>query len=241
MSETRGILVLGKDKAIESGARREGLPLEHGTAPALPFDRTLIVEAGTRVPWDLLPAAWHFLERWDAAVPLWRYGKTAEDVGTAEERKRTRAVVRDLRVLLHSVELLFVRNTADGRALVGAYVEEMGALTLTPQPPLPSERERGGERPSERERGGQRLAFLRAFYRVKPRMCVLPMTWMAEVAARAAQDEKQGVRRIRADQEQRPLVRVEIAPGRFVKCYAGDEEQVRARYANTGRMRHDRQ
>ena len=58
-------------------------------------------------------------------MPLWRYGKTAQSVGTKAERKRTRAVIRDLRVLLHSVELLFVRANEPGRALMDAYRQEL--------------------------------------------------------------------------------------------------------------------
>lgn len=208
-----GLLIIGKqDKAAEGGARRGGLGIEYGQAPALPFDKTLIVQSGTRVPWGLVPAAWHFLERWDAAVPLWRYGQTAADVGTPAERKQTAAVVRDLRVLLHSVELLFVRDNDDGRALVECYRRE---LVDSSEP---------------------RLAFLRALYQVKPRLCVLPTSWLAEVAARSRQDAV--ARQGRPRDQRGPLVAVEIAPGRSVRCYAGDEEKVRAQYAEQTRERH---
>ncbi len=209
-----GIIVIGvRDRAIESGAKRAKLDVQYSDAPVLAFDKTLIVASGTRVPWGLLPAAWHFLERWDAAVPLWRYGVLAADVGTKEERARTQAVVRDLRVLLHSVELLFVRDSEDGRALIAAYNEELAG---------------GGER---------RLAFLRAYYRTKPRMCVLPRTWLAEVQARAARGVKPSST-VKPPQKLIDLVRVEIAPGRFVKCMAGEEERVREEFQRrSGAMR----
>ena len=210
---SNGLLIIGeKDEALESGARRAGLGVEYApaNAPAIPFTKTLIVQAGTRVPWDLLPAAWHFLERWDAAAPLWRYGVTAADVGTAEERRRTAAVVRDLRVLLHSIELLFVRDNEDGRALVAAYREEL----------VPASAGMTGEK---------RLAFLRALYRVKPRLCVLPISWLAEVQARAKQDATARPAQRDRPEPGRPLVRVEITPGRWVKCHAGDEERVLGR------------
>jgi hypothetical protein len=208
---TRGIVLLGPCKPNEARARSVGLPVTVDAGMPLAYDKTLFVIPGTRVPWDLLPAGWHFLERWDAAVPLWRYGVTAADVGTAEERKLTVAVVRDLRVLLHSVELLFVRDNADGRALMEAFREELAA---------------GPER---------RLAFLRAYYRVKPRLCVLPISWMAEVQARAQKDA-----RVMAELPRQGgiLVTVEIEPGRLVKCYKGDEEKVRAHYAELRRQRH---
>lgn len=199
------VLYGGDDEAIAGRAKAARLKFgQRDQAPGeLPYDKTLLVAAGTRVPWDLLPAAWHFLDRWDAAVPLWRYGKTAEDVGTPGERQATRAVVRDLRVLLHSVELLFVRRNEAGRALVTTWVEET-------------------------KQGDPRLAFLRAMYQVKPKLCVLPISWLAEVQSRSRQDVYRSGRR--SPNAGAPLVTVELEPGRFVKCHAGDEDRVRAQF-----------
>lgn len=197
---SKGIVLLGgRDKVIEGRAKSSGLEVHFSDVIKLAFDKTLITEPGVEVPFDLIGAAWHFLERWDAAVPLWRYGKTAADVGTAAERVRTEAVVRDLRVLLHSVELLFVRDNEDGRALVAAYREEL------------------------QDSQEKRLAFLRALYRVKPRLCVLPRSWLAQVFQRSKLDARALRGRRRTGTR---LVTVEIGPGRFVKCNPGDEERV---------------
>jgi hypothetical protein len=206
-----GVVLLGEDKQIGLRAKREGLPVVVDVSMPLAFEKTLFVAPGVSVPWDLLPAAWHFLDRWDAAVPLWRYGVLAEQLGTPSERKRTAAVVRDLRVLVHAVELLFVRSNADGKALVESYRKELGD---------------GGER---------RLAFLRAVYTVKPRLCVLPVTWMAEIQQRAEQDAR--VLRQSPNAGKR-LVEVEITPGRWVKCYQGDEARVREQFGNRMKRRH---
>jgi hypothetical protein len=210
VSKGKGIVLLGEDKGIEAQARNKRLGIVVDPGLPLAFDKVLFVEPGTEVPWDLLPAAWHFLERWDAAVPLWRYGKTAADVGSKTERAQTQAVVRDLRVPLHSVELLFVRNTPDqdgqtlGRDLIAAYREELAGSSE------------------------KRLAFLRALYRVKPRLCVLPVTWLAKVAARSKQDAI--ATRGRGRPTGARLVEVEVGPGRFVKCNPGDEETVLKMY-----------
>jgi hypothetical protein len=142
-------------------------------------------------------------------VPLWRYGVNAADVGSKAERARTAAVVRDLRVLLHSVELLFVRDKGYGPDLVAAYREELV----------------GSDEP--------RLAFLRAMYRVKPRVCVLPVTWLAAVAERSRRDAS--ARLEMRPRKTGPMVTVEVAPGRFVKCHKGDEELVRQQFAEQGR------
>jgi len=202
-----GVVLIGDDRVIETRARRSGLRLVHGNYGPPPFGRTLFVQAGTLVPWDLLPAAWHFLERWDAAVPLWRYGVTAEDVGSTAERKRTRAITLDLRVLLYAHELLFVRDNESGRALIQTFADEL----------------EDGDEP--------RLAFLRAVYRVKPRLCVLPRTWLADVREYSEMAGRRGRGRPRGE----PLVRVEIAPGRFVQCHKGDEQKVLDMFARRGR------
>jgi len=196
-SSGSGIVSIGEDAGIEAGAKRARIALTTaGRYGPPPFGKTLFVQPKTAVPWDLLSVAYHFLERWDAAVPLWRYGVLAANVGREAEREQTAEVVGDLRVLLYAHELLFVRNNAAGRALMAVFAEEL---------------EGGGE---------ARLAFLRAFFRVKPKMCVLPRSWLAEVARRTSE-----VQHPRG----RPLVTVEVDPGRYVQCYAGDEEQVRER------------
>jgi hypothetical protein len=208
---SKGIVLWGgADEIICSRGKGHGLKVTAVKAPQaeLPFDKTLVVQAGTRVPWDLLPAAWHFLERWDAAIPLWRYGVTAADVGTVGEREETRLIIRDLRVLLHSVELLFVRRNEDGAALMTAWERECSS---------------GGDK---------RLAFLRALYMVKPRLCVLPTSWLAEVhnaggGKKLPQAESFPPRPINAGKK---LVMVELEPGRMVKVHAGDEERVQEQF-----------
>jgi len=197
------VLVLREpDKMAAERARRAGLEtvvLPHGSAVSVPFERALVVEPGAGIPWDLVGYGLHFLERWDAAAPLWRYGVLAQDLGTPADKKRTLAMTLDLRLPVYAHELLFVRASAEGLALLRTFADE---------------RERGDE---------PRLAFVRALHRVKPRFCALPRSWLEEVTP-AAQPRK-GVAR-RASQ----LVRVEIAPGRFVRCRPEEAEMWRERY-----------
>lgn len=205
MAPDRGILLIGEDAVTRSRAGAAGLPVELADAPAVPFEKTLIVEAGTRVPFDLLLAAWRFLDKWDAAVPLWRSGITATDAGEPAERARTQAVAMDLRVPLHTVELLFARAGSAGEELVAEWVNQMDG-------------------------GDKRLAFLRALHLVKPRLCILPTSWLAEV--RAYDGKPVGRGRVQPPTT-RPLVRVEVSPGRYVKAHAGDEEKVLEHFRRT--------
>ena len=177
----------------------------------VPFDKTLFVD-GVKIPVDLLPAGWHFLNKWDIAVPLWRYGTIAADIGSDKDKRATQAVVRDLRVLLHSYELLFVRKNDTGEQFMTQWAQEI---------------ENGDDK---------RLAFLRALYIVKPRCCVLPTSWLAEIKERNSKYSHR-FPPARSPNSGKPLVAVEVQPGRFVKCHAGDEEKVLAQFAAQGGRR----
>ena len=175
----------------------------------LPYSRTLFVAPETVIPWDLVNSGMHFLERWDMAVPLWRYGVLAQNVGTTYEQERTQAVIRDLRVLLYAHELLFVRDSAAGRAFVETWRGDCASTN--------------GDAPEER------LAFLRALYLVKPLFCALPRSWLADVQKRTDQDLRAA--RSKARSHQQVMVRVQVGPNSFVSCPEGQEEKTRERFA----------
>lgn len=152
-----GLYLTQMNQGIISEAIARGLEVTQGSRPRIAYDSTLIVGSGVAIPWDLLDAGWGFLERWEAAAPLWRYGVLAADVGTDEERERTKALTLDLRVPLRAPELLFLRRCDAAEALLSAWVEESV----------------GDAEP--------RLAFLRALCRVKPQFLDLPRSWLREV------------------------------------------------------------
>lgn len=199
----KDVLILREpDKQVQAQAKRHRLEvvIADGSLAETEFDRALIVAPGTGIPWDLVRHGFHFLQRWDAAAPLWRYGKVAADVGGPAEQKRTQKITRDLRVLLYAHELLFVRNSPDGRTLLAAWQEEMTGA------------------------GEARLAFLRAVYRVKPLFLALPRTWSSEVQRRPKE------RPVARHGQRSNLVRVEIAPGRYVRCKPGEEEKTKKQW-----------
>jgi hypothetical protein len=208
-----GIVIRKADAVAESKAKKLGVGICVSSDWALPWPATLFIAAGTCVPWDLVQAGFDFLARWDAAAPLWRYGASAGTIGTPAEQKRTQAITHDLRLLVYAHELLFVRASEAGQALVSTWLAEYA------------------------EGGEARLAFLRALYIVKPRFCALPRSWLADLAQRERSDEKAMLRDKRQHFAE-PLIRVEIAPGRFVQCHARDKDKVLERYKQMGR-RHE--
>lgn len=204
------ILILGEDEVIEQTAKKfKSLRVVKNWSlnDEVVGDVNLIVEPGIRIPWDLLPAAWNFLVRWDAAVPLWLYGKLAEDVGSESDRKAAKSVIRDLRVLLHEPGLLFVKKSPDGVRLIEEYAD------------------------ARKRVDDKRLAFLTAIYRVKPKLCYLPRTWLKGTTIPGGTGQPvRGVASRRGRPSPKQMVVVEVSTGKFVKVHAGDEEKAIAMY-----------
>ena len=133
------------------------------------WPRTLFVAEGAIVPWDLVGAGLELLARWDLAAPLAPDAKLAQDLGTPDDRDRTRALVGDLRMPTYAPDLLFVRDSDAGRACLERWRIECDG-------------------------SDERLAFQRALSAVKPRFCALPRIWLAAQAERDAIDRRSGAR-----------------------------------------------
>ena len=213
------VVTRSPDKTAEAWGRKYGYRHVVQDGWALPEERTLFVADGTAIPYGLLEAGFAFLEKWEVAAPLWRYGVLAKDAGTPSDRARTEAVALDLRVLLYGHELLFVRRGSDGERFLETWRQECDG-------------------------GDERLAFLRALHLVKPLFCALPVAWLAANAQRGASGRRDKVFTVAggALMEVRPgkaptpqLVQVQIAPGRYVQCKPGEEEATFAKFATSGR------
>jgi len=213
-----GIVIRKDDKVARARAAKCGVGVILSQEWALPWERTLFIAPATCVPWDLVGPGFDFLAKWDAAAPLWRYGAMAADLGTPEDRKRTASLTRDLRLLVFTPELLFVRSSEAGKALVETWRAECTS---------------GAD---------EKLAFLRALYLVKPLFCALPRSWLADLEARARADliAQQQIDRSLGE----PLITVEISPGRFIRCHKRDKDKVLAQFqalnARRDRIAHGR-
>ncbi len=130
-----------------------------GDMPDVPFAETLLYRPEFELRLDLMLTGFKLLQRWQVAIPLWNYETLAAQVGTEEERERTKAVIRDLRVPLRDTRLVFMRRCAQTRELTNVWREELTNST------------------------DERLAFLRALYRIKPVICDLPASWTGNVRA----------------------------------------------------------
>jgi len=143
---------------LASEAENEGYEFQlaqepwESTAP-----RALWVGNKLEVPWERVPAGFAFLEKWELAVPIWRWGTLAAAVGEEAERVLSEKLLLDLRVPLYDPRLLFLRGCQSTLELLLAYAQEslLGRNRL--------------------------LAFSRALSRVKPIFCALPTSWLLDV------------------------------------------------------------
>jgi hypothetical protein len=98
----------------------------------------------------LIPVGLNLLEKWEIAVPISDYNLLARDIGTDEERARTKELIHDLRVPVYDTRLIFARNCVA--------VEQLFEMW-------------------HKEQGDERLSFLRCLYVVKPYVLALPSIW----------------------------------------------------------------
>ncbi len=209
MTEAQGIVLQVEDERIRQRAAQHHLPVRVQAGYDLPWERTLFLDPAIgRVPWEQIPRGFDFLARWEAAAPVWSYETLASDAAAGAERERTAALIGDLRVPLYETGLLFVRRCERGQALLDAWRVEGS--------------------------GDARLAFLRALYEVKPLFCALPRSWLQKAAAATVSVASQRMARVertkRARREENGLIRVEICPGRYVRCKPEEADRLVARF-----------
>lgn len=200
--EMMQLVLRERNEAKEQFAKRIGMNVAIRGDWQIEADKTLFAAPDAHIPFDLVPAAIDFLDKWDIAVPLWKYNRLAADELPVKERKQTAKAIGDLRVLLYAHELLFVRNSPDGRKFLAAFETEL----------------HGSD--------NERLAFLRALHATKPVVCYLPITWLADIL----RDSQQALMNRAPMPRRGDLVHVQIRPGQYVKCEKGKEKEALAAY-----------
>ena len=149
---TSGIMVFGRGDAPEVGVETADDGLWE-----LRWHKTGFFDTSAKVNNVMFPVGFGLLNQWEIAVPLWDYRKLARDEEGADEDELTytASVIRDLRVPMYDIRLMFVRRCEATRRLFETWEGE-GQYT--------------------------RLSFLRSLYRVKPLVLALPVTWTGQHA-----------------------------------------------------------
>ena len=185
-----------------------------------PFERTLYVDADTmfkrspKVGFDLL-------DRWDVALAETQTRSLVEGVAGVKECLATADWVGTKHILYHNSGMIFWKRNEHTSKLFDLWSEEW-------------KRYKGWD---------EQVALLRALIRSDCMFLTLPHTWNCYSdreshllhhwfgGGQARIEKKAGRNRIaERPQDARKLVKVEISPGRFAKCHAGDEEKVKEHF-----------
>lgn len=122
--------------------------------PELAYPHTLIWNPTLTLRMELLPAGFNLLRKWQAAVPLMDYDVLLQQMGSAEEKARTKALTHDLRILAYDTRLIFARQCPETEQLLQLWREE--------------------------DSGNETHAFVRALWRIPLLICALPITWVGK-------------------------------------------------------------
>lgn len=167
-----GVVLTSESETAAARLCEMGLQvISGGASEVVPFERTLLWDPAAPLRLDLIPNGFHLITRfaWQIAAPIWSYEQLARDIGSAEDRARTEAVIRDLRVPVYDCRVLFLRRCAEVEQLLEAWREECQ---------LPEAD--GREHEASGRDDALRLACMRALYRVRPLICALPVTWVGK-------------------------------------------------------------
>lgn len=203
----RGVVIREEDGLVRTRAQHAKCEVVCQEGWEIPFERTLFAERGLRLDPDLIEAGMRWLGAWDVAAPLMGPGALAANVGSAGEREKTLALVHDLRVPVYSTELVFVARNETAQRFLEAWQGE-------------------GDGP---------LAFLRALYQVKPRFLALPRVWILRDGRVAPETQLVRPRQPQVSRAGQQMIQVEVSPGRFCKCWPGEEAKMIERYGQKGR------
>jgi len=130
------------------------LEFEMATIPSISYAKTIWYDPSLVLRPELVSVGVNFLDTWEVAVPFSDYKTLALNIGSDDDREKTKKVIRDLRVPVYDTRLIFVRHTKETERLFATWNEEM------------------------QDGGDTRLAFMRAVYKVKPFLLALPCSWV---------------------------------------------------------------
>lgn len=134
--------------------RRSMLAARFPGVPIMPYHegythgRFLLWDTVANLNQDLILTGFHLLAKWQLAVPLLNYDTLAENIGTADERAETKAIIHDLRVPVYDCRVIFARDCQETRRLFELWD------------------------------GASELGFLRALYQARPVVNALPPSWV---------------------------------------------------------------
>lgn len=160
VDSTSGIVIVGDsdNKIINNNLenlKRDLDNIEHqfSTDKQMFYSENMIWNGQAKIKRELVPIGFRLLNNWQIAIPLNSYNELACHIGNEDEREYTKSIIRDLRVPVYNTDLMFIRRCDDTKKLFDYWIEE------------------------KQKYPNEILAFHRAYYKVKPVLCALPVSW----------------------------------------------------------------
>lgn len=127
------------------------LPAKHNLIwlPRFPLTKPQLI-----IGFSLISADRKGYDAWDMAAMMLPDSMLAGAVGSAQDRKRTKEVIGDLRLPVYNTGAIWVKRSKKTEAIISAMQDELD----------------GG--------AGDEHAFLRAVYDTPIKLCTLPATWL---------------------------------------------------------------
>ena len=156
-----GVLTIGHD-APEDMCEKYGLEVRRGNMLELPWERTVLWSAGTRLTAEAIVLGLMRIDAedpdlaWEMAAMLDKKSRLAKDVGTEKDKARTLEVLGDLRLPVYETGALWVRRTEMAEEVLRLWRAEVDAGA------------------------GERHAFLRTIYSCRVLLCTLPADWIGQ-------------------------------------------------------------
>lgn len=155
---TAGILVIGNEldnnKRMQIQETIPHLEIMYSEDVDIPFSETLIYNTKlNKLRVELLPIGFKWLKSFQVILPLLDYTTLAVHIGTNEDRKIAKEILKELRIPVYDTNLIFIRRCDETKELLSRWKAHKENIT------------------------DSRLAFLCALYEVKPLHLALPNTW----------------------------------------------------------------
>ena len=156
-----GLLIRGDSERL-SGLTEYGIESRKSDRIELPWPLTILWKPGTNASGrGAILGLTRLYNKpdtiaWEMVAALAHDRKLVRDIGSAEERAKTKELIGDLRLPIYQTGLLWVRKTDATEELLGAWQEEIDA---------------GAD---------EQHAFLRTLYTRRVLLCTLPTNWIGQ-------------------------------------------------------------
>jgi len=156
-----GILIRGEEQELLFDSRIE---VSFGEI-SLPYENvTVLLKPNYYITWKAIEAGLLRItnfedtdaEPWEMMAMLFDNDVTADDVGTEDERAKTKELIGDLRLPVYDTDILWVRKTDSTEAVIDRWVKELETSN------------------------DEKHSFLRALYAERAMMLTLPSGWSSQ-------------------------------------------------------------